>query len=319
MQFLFHQLHDQIVLQIKGLKVGYASGTIDDWTYRHRRGMILDHYLNVTDRYGHPNLPFMTNRLKRLRALSIYLGHNEVLEEEQRMLLRSCHPPPAPALGRSIPLLPPPARMPDILQQNVGLPPPPPPCPSAVSAQKKQYEVIPPGNGMLVKLAKAFLDEYFLPYPKVAKSGGIKGRFMYRCKHKDCTMMCRLVPIVSQDKANPPLYVAQVKISCRVHTNHSAEEDEHLLPSPVRALGPGAKAKNFPRLSAAVTHYIDLLMEKDPKIKPEAIMSSLVGHKVFAELAFLTNKDRREYTLIQVRHYRRNVLRTKPRLPKSVS
>jgi hypothetical protein len=232
MQFLFRQQYDQTVSQIEELKIRYASGTIDACTYRHKRGMILDHYLGVTDRYGNPNLPLMTNRLQRLRSFSLYLACDEVLEEEQRMLLRSHRPPPA-LIGRSISLLPP-ARIPHLLQQDFGLLPPPPCPPAPVTRTRRQYEAIQPGNSMLVKPAKAFLDKYFLPYPKVAKGGGTKGRLMYRCKHAACTMLCRLVPV---PQADPPLYIPEVKSCCRLHTNHSAREDEILLQAvPVRVL-----------------------------------------------------------------------------------
>jgi hypothetical protein len=306
MQVLFHQA----VSLFAELKARYASRTIDAGTYRYRRGMILDHYLGVTDRYGNPNLPLMTNRLQRLRSFSLYLVWDEVLEEEQRMLLRSHCPPPS--LGQSIPLLPPP-RIPHMLQVDVGLLPPPLLSPAPVT--RKQYVAIPPGSSMLAKPAKAFLDVYFQPYAKVAKRGGTKGHLIYRCKHTDCTMLCRLVPV---PHAHPPLYVAEVKILCSVHTNHSARDDEHLLQAfPVRVLGPSAKSRVCPALSAAVLVFIDLLVEGNPKITPAAIMESLVGNRDFASLPFLTATDRREHTTRQVRRYRQNAERAKG-LPKAI-
>jgi hypothetical protein len=156
-----------------------------------------------------------------------------------------------------------------------------------------------------VKSALVFLDEYFLPYKKKAKSGGQSGKRIYCCVNAGCTMLCRLVPVPNAD---PPLYVAEVKLGFGVHTNHTSaiegeSESDDLL---AQQSGPptAQHPKKFPRLPAVVTQFIDECVKKKPKIAPDGIMASLVVHIPFVDLPFLTDNFHRADTRKRIKAYR---------------
>jgi hypothetical protein len=252
-----------------------------------------------------------------LSRFSHCLGKQEVFEENQRLMLQSYHPPALPAVGvgrpnvRMVPSpipAPPGGVLPRSPQQEiVELPPP------QHGGHCPQYEVIHPGTKFSAKSAMVFLDEYFLPYKKKAKSGGHGGKRMYCCVNADCTMLCRLAPVPNAD---PPLYVAEVKLGFGVHTNHTSaieSESDDLL---AQQSGPPPTAqhpKKFPRLPAVVTQFIDECVKKKPKITPERIMADLVMHIPFTDLPFLTDDFHRADTQNKIKWYRQNTVRASRR------
>jgi hypothetical protein len=310
-------LHQQTVSQIQQLKDNYALRRIDDRAYNFARAGILDHYMRVTDHQE--NLAWTTTRLQRLHSFSPYLGPQEVSVEWQRMCQQFQHPPiirqcPVPLLPA--PLIPP---LPGVFgrgsfQQEFVQPPHD--FPAAVS-RKKPYEAIYPGTGMLLNHAKAFLEDYFLPFRMKSKGGGQNGRLMFCCRRADCTLVCRLVPV---PHADPPLFIAEMNRNFNIHTNHSADESEQaqqLVLEPV--LGPSGKSTGLNPLSFAVKLYIDRLVADSPNITAERIMEYFVDHKPFYDLPFLTDHPKRHDTMIKVRAYRSNASRARRMVANPVS
>jgi hypothetical protein len=287
------QFFDQIVYQLQLLKQGLNLGRINGLAYFDGRARILDPYICAPDCYGYP--PPISIRLQRVMSFQVVLCPTEVYEEEQRILGRwpqRVHPPHvlAPSLCRPGVVVGWPPQ-----EELIELPSPPLGC----ARSQSQYEVIGPGTTMTALEGKVFLDNFFLPYEKQARGGGQGGRLVYKCECRDCTMLCRLVPVGSIGLVVQ--YQAEVKSLFSKHTNHPAEEYQQVL-EPVQ--GPGGKAKGFRPLTAAVKQFINQAVVAQPHITPDAISLLLVTNPSFANLPFLTNQHRRADTRSKVRAYR---------------
>jgi hypothetical protein len=296
------QAFDRTVYHIRHLKYSINNGLIDGRAYCDGRAKILDLYVCAVDTEG--QYPAIMLRIHRLLKFSWVLAPHEVFEEKQRIIgqwPQMHHPPRVPApvpppLPRVlVPLYPLPCTAGGLsLQQDlVELPP-------SQGRGSLLYEAIFPGNHMVKEAGTLFLDNMFLPHEKLARGGSTKGGIVYICKHKPCTMVCRLVPVGGTD---PPLYKAEVKIHFRQHTNHPDHDDEQVL---VRVLGPGGKSTGFKPLSRQVKAFIDEIVRLDPKISPDSIFRQLVSHPIFSNHPFLTDQFRREDTRVKVRNYRDN-------------
>jgi hypothetical protein len=145
MQVMFYQ---QTATQIQQHKMSHVSGRIGGQAYKDGRAMILDHYLCVTDRYG--NLSLTMGRLERMRSFGLFLGQQEVREEEQRMWRQSRHLSRVPV--GPFPLPPGVFGLPSPHPESIKFTPPPRPPAAATPQLRKFYEAILPGTSSVTKM-----------------------------------------------------------------------------------------------------------------------------------------------------------------------